>query len=134
MQTTTLEFPHNARTTYTAVKSPFRKRTKFSSIKTDDDLFVVEARHGAWLSPFSETVRMKVVATSSETCKVVVESSSRSWLNLLNFGANKGNVSDLSDYISNEVYKLMQPGEIPMVNQYADHSTIRIVPPEIRMK
>lgn len=134
MQTTTLEFPHNARTTYTAVKNLFRKRTKFSSIKTDDDLFVVEARHGAWLSPFSETVRMKVVATSSETCKVVVESSSRSWLNLLNFGANKGNVSDLSGYISNEVYKLMQPGEIPMVNQYNDHSTIRIVPPEIRMK
>lgn len=134
MQTTTLEFPHNARTTYTAVKNLFRKRTKFSSIKTDDDLFVVEARHGAWLSPFSETVKMKVVATSSETCKVVVESSSRSWLNLLNFGANKGNVSDLSDYISNEVYKLMQPGEIPMVNQYNDHSTIRIVPPEIRMK
>lgn len=134
MQTTTLEFPHNARTTYTAVKNLFRKRTKFSSVKTDDDLFVVEARHGAWLSPFSETVRMKVVATSSETCKVVVESSSRSWLNLLNFGANKGNVSDLSGYISNEVYKLMQPGEIPMVNQYADHSTIRIVPPEIRMK
>ena len=134
MQTTTLEIPHNARTTYTAVKSLFRKRTKFSSIKTDDDLFIVEARHGAWLSPFSETVKMKVVATSSETCKVVVESSSRSWLNLLNFGANKGNVSDLSDYISNEVYKLMQPGEIPMVNQYDDHSTIRIVPPEIRMK
>lgn len=134
MQTTTLEFPHNARTTYTAVKNLFRKRTKFSSVKTDDDLFVVEARHGAWLSPFSETVRMKVVATSSETCKVVVESSSRSWLNLLNFGANKGNVSDLSGYISNEVYKLMQPGEIPMVNQYNDHSTIRIVPPEIRMK
>jgi len=45
---------------------------------------------------------------------VVVESSSRSILNLLNFGANKGNVSDLSDYINNEVYKLTQPGEIPM--------------------
>lgn len=134
MQTSTLEFPHNARTTYTAVKNLFRKRTKFGSVKTDDDLFVVEARHGAWLSPFSENVKMKVVATSSQTCKVVIESSSRSWLNLLNFGANKGNISDLSDYISNEVYKLMQPGEIPMVNQENDHSTIRIVKPEIKMK
>lgn len=134
MQTSTLEFPHNARTTYTAVKNLFRKRTKFGSVKTDDDLFVVEARHGAWLSPFSENVKMKVVATSSQTCKVVIESSSRSWLNLLNFGANKGNISDLSDYISNEVYKLMQPGEILMVNQENDHSMIRIVPPKIRFK
>lgn len=60
---------------------------------------------------------MKVVATSSQTCKVTVESSSRSVLNLLNFGANKGDVSDLSDYnyINNEVYKLCQPGEIPMM-------------------
>lgn len=135
MQTTTLEFPHNARTTYTAVKRLFEmKRTKFSSVKYNDDLFIVEARHGAWISPFSENVKMKVVATSSQTCKVVIESSSRSILNLPNFGANKGNVSDLSDYINNEVYKLCQPGEIPIVNQGNDHSTIRIVTPEIRFK
>ena len=57
-------------------------------------------------------VKMKVISTSSQTCKVVVESSSRSVLNLLNFGANKANISDLSDYINNEVYKLTQPGEI----------------------
>ena len=71
----------------------------------------------AWnglMKPFSENVKMKVVATSSQTCKVVVESSSRSILNFLNFGANKGNVSDLSDYINNEVHKLTQPDEIPM--------------------
>jgi hypothetical protein len=71
-------------------------------------LFVVEARHGAWLSPFSESVKIKVVATSSSTSRVVVESSSRSVLNLLNLGANKGNVSTLGDYISNEVNKLTQ--------------------------
>lgn len=135
MERSALEFPHNARTTYTAVKHLFEmKRTKFSSVKYNDDLFVVEARHGAWISPFTENVKMKVVATSSQTCKVVIESSSRSILNLLNFGANKGNVSDLSDYINNEVYKLCQPGEIPMVNQDNDHSTIRIVSPEIRFK
>lgn len=135
MQTTTLEFPHNARTTYTAVKHLFEmRRTKFSSVKFNDDLFIVEARHGMWISPFTENVKMKVVATSSQTCKVVIESSSRSVLNLLNFGANKDNVSDLSDYINNEVYKLCQPGEIPMVNQDNDHSTIRFVQPEIRFK
>ena len=135
MQTTALEFPHNARTTYTAVKHLFEmKQTKFSSVKYNDDLFIVEARHGAWISPFTENVKMKVVATSSQTCKVVVASSSRSILKLLNFGANKGNISNLSDYINNEVYKLCQPGEIPMTNQDSDHSTIRIVPPEIRFK
>ena len=93
MQAATLEFPHNARTTYTAVKRLFDKSTKFGSVKCNDDLFVVEARRGLWISPFSENVKMKVVATSSQTCKVVVESSSRSILNLLNFGANKGNGS-----------------------------------------
>ena len=113
MQTVTLTFPHNARTTYTAIKHLFQtKRTQFSGVKFDEDLFVIEARHGAWLSPFSEKVRMKVVATSSTSCKVVVESSSRSILNLLNFGANKGNLSDLSDYISNAVFRLCSDEEI----------------------
>lgn len=112
MQTTTLEFPHNARTTYTVIKRLFNKRTKFSSVKFNDDSFIVEARHDMWISPFTENVKMKVVSTSSQTCKVVVESSSRSVLNLLNFGTNKANISNLSDYINNEVYRLTQPGEI----------------------
>ena len=135
MQTSTFEFHHNARTTYTVVKHLFEmKHTKFSSVKYNDDLFIVEARHGAWISPFTENVKMKVVATSSQTCKVVVESSSRSILNILKFGANKGNISDLSDYINNEVYKLCEPGEISMTKQDSNHSTIRIVPPEIKFK
>lgn len=135
MQTAEIKFDYNTRVVYTAVRHLFEmKRTKFSSVKYNDDLFVVEARHGRLLSPFSENVKMKVIATGSRTCKVVVESSSRSTLNLLNFGANKGNVSDLSDYINNEVYKLCQPGEIPMANQINDRSTIRIVPPNIKFK
>ena len=112
MENTTLAFSHNSRPTYTAVKNLFSKQTGFSSVKYNDDLFIIEARHGAWISPFSEKIKIKVVATSSTSCNVVVESSSRSILNLLNFGANKGNVSDLSNYINNEVYKLTQPGEI----------------------
>ena len=112
MENTTLAFSHNSRTTYTAVKNLFSKQTGFSSVKYNDDLFIIEARHGAWISPFSEKIKIKVVATSSTSWNVVVESSSRSILNLLNFGANKGNVSDLSNYINNEVYKLTQPGEI----------------------
>lgn len=131
MQSATIEFPHNSRTTYTAIKNLFEmKRTKFSSIKYNHDLYIVEARHGAWLSPFSEKVKMKVVATGSTSCKVVIESSSRSILNLLNFGANKGNVSDLSDYINNEVYKLQKV----VYDDGRDHSTIRIVQPPIWFK
>jgi len=126
MQKTTLDFPHNSRITYTAVKNLFNKQTGFSSVKCNDELFVIEARHGAWLSPFSEQIKIKVAATSGETCRVVVESSSRSILNLLNFGANKGNVTTLRDYISNEVYKLTP-------SEGSDHSTIRIVEPEIRI-
>ena len=112
MEKTTLAFPHNSRTTYTAVKNLFRKQTGFSSVKCNDDLFVIEARQGAWISPFSENIKIKVAATSSTSCNVVVESSSRSILNLFNFRANKGNVSNLSDYINNEVFKLTQLGEI----------------------
>lgn len=134
MQTTTLAFPHNARRTYTAVRHLFEmKRTQFSGVSFNDDLFIVEACHGAWLSPFSEKVKMKVVATSTQTSNVVIESSSRSILNLLNFEANKGNVSDLRDYINNEVYKLCSQEEIPIVNK-DNHSTIRIVMPEIIFK
>ena len=128
MQSSTIEFPHNARTTYTAIKRLFEmKRTRFSNLKYNDELFIVEARRGAWISPFSENVKMKVVTTSNQSCNVVVESSSRSILNLLNFGANKGNVSDLRDYISNEVYKLQDV----VYTDRADHSTIRIVQPNL---
>lgn len=135
MQTTTLEFPYTSKATYTAIKHLFKmKDTKFSSINFNDELFIVEARHGAWLSPFSENVKIKVVATSSHSCKVVVESTSRSVLNLLNLGANKGNVSDLSDYICNEVYKLCQPGEIPMENQGNGHSAVKLIQPKIELK
>ena len=123
MQTATLTFPHNARTDYTAIRHLFQtKRTQFSGVKFDDDLFIVEARHGAWLSPFSEKVRMKVVATGSNSCKVVVESSSRSILNLFNLGANKKNVQSLEDYISNEICRLCSNEEI------------KLRQPEIRMR
>lgn len=114
MQTDTLEFPHNARTTYTAIKRLLRKTDRFSGLEYDDELFVVKARHGAWLSPFSEHIKLRVVATGTTACKVIIESSSRSILNLLNLGANKSNVAALSDGISNEVFKLMQDGEIRM--------------------
>ena len=133
MQSTSLSFPHSARTTYTAVKNLFQKQDKFSSVEYDDILFVVEARHGAWISPFSEIIKVKVVATGCDACKVVVESSSRSVLNLLNFGANSENVSGLGDYISNEVYRLRNVDDLVRKDDN-DHSTIRFKTPDIRFK
>lgn len=133
MQSSTLEFPHNARTVYTAVKHLFEmRRTKFSAVKFNDDLFIVEARRGAWISPFTENVRLRVAATGWDRCKVVVESSSRSILNLLNFGANKGNVSDLSDWISNEVYRLQNVTYVDKEGNERSASEIRIVEPDIK--
>ncbi|MCQ2233735.1 MAG: hypothetical protein MJZ24_03215 [Paludibacteraceae bacterium] len=132
MQSTSLSFPHSARTTYAAVKNLFQKQDKFSSVEYDDILFVVEARHGAWISPFSENIKVKVVATGCDACKVVV-SSSRSVLNLLNFGANSENVSDLGDYISNEVYRLRNVDDLVRKDDN-DHSTIRFKTPDIRFK
>lgn len=135
MQTTTLEFPYNVRTTYTAVKHLLRRVAReFSGVDCDDSRFRIQARHGMWLSPFSESISIRVVATGTETCRVVIESSSRSILNLINRGANRDNLSNLSESISNEVYRLSNPIEIRQEYGASDHSTIRIVPPEIKFK
>lgn len=114
MQKETLEFPRNARRVYTAVKHVFQSRTRFSSINCDDDHFRITARRGWFVSPMSESVNINVVATGAETSRVTIESSSRSVLNLLNFGANKKNVKSLSDFIQNEVWKLVGDAEIKL--------------------
>ena len=114
MQTSTLDFPRNARRVYTAVKHVFDTRTRFGNIKCDDTHFVIEARRGWFISPMTESVKVKVVATGTESSRVTIESSSRSVLNLLNFGANKRNVTNISDFIQNEVWKLVSDTEIKL--------------------
>ena len=114
MQTSTLDFPRNARRIYTAVKHVFETRTRFSSIKCDNTHFIIEARRGWFISPMSENVKVKVVATGTEQSQVTIESSSRSVINLLNLGANKKNVTNLSDFIQNEVWKLVSDAEIKL--------------------
>ncbi len=114
MQASTLDFPRNVRRVYTAVKHVFETRTRFGNIKCDDTHFVIEARRGWFISPMTENVRVKVVATGTESSRVTIESSSRSVLNLLNFGANKRNVTNLSDFIQNEVWKLVSDAEIKL--------------------
>ena len=131
MQHTEIQFPHhNARTVYAAISRLFESRLRLSAVHCDDDLFTITARHGAWLSPLSEKIRCKVVATWTEACKLEVESSSLSFLNLIfGFGANKENVRNLADAIQNQVYKLMTNGEIRM-----EEGKVRLKAPEIRMK
>lgn len=114
MQKKDIDFPRNARRVYTAVKHVFETRTRFSNIKCDDTHFVIEARRGWFISPMTESVKVKVVATGTESSRVTIESSSRSVLNLLNFGANKRNVTNISDFIQNEVWKLVSDTEIKL--------------------
>lgn len=135
MQTSSLEFPHNARTTYTAIKHLFEtKQTSFSNVRCNDDLFTIEACHGMWISPFTEKIKIKVVATDIHTCRVVVESSSRSILNMLNYKANMRNVSELSDCIKNEAYKIHQTEDIIKPHKDNPHSAIKFIPSNIKFR
>ena len=123
MQCEKVDFELNARRVYTAVKRVFQGRTRFSSVECDDEHFIVEGRRGWLISPLSERVKMRVVATGTNSCHVIVESSSRSPLNLFNFGANSCNVTQLSEFIRNEVYRVSNTDE-----------DIHIKPNDIRLR
>lgn len=123
MQRETVDFELNSRRVYTAVKRVFYGRTRFTSVECDDDHFTVEGRHGWLISPLSERVKMRVVATGTNSCQVVIESSSRSPLNLFNFRANSRNVTQLGEFIRNEVYRVS--------NTYED---IHLKPNNIRLR
>ena len=114
MQKEILEFPRNARRVYVAVEHVFATRTKFSNVICNDERFIITARRGRFLSPMGEQICIKVVATGTEQCRVTIESSSRSVLNIINFGANKQNVKSLADFIQNEVWKLVGNEEIKL--------------------
>ena len=111
MQSERIDFELNVRRVYTAVKRVFYGRTRFSSVECDDDHFIVEGRRGWLISPLSERVKMRVVATGTNSCQVIIESSSRSPLNLFNFGANSRNVTQLGEFIRNEVYRVSNSDE-----------------------
>ena len=106
MQTELVDFELNARRVYTAVKRVFYGRTRFSAVECDDEHFTIEGRRGWLISPFTERVKMRVVATGTKSCQVIIESSSRSVLNLFNLGANSRNVTQLGEFIRNEVYRV----------------------------
>lgn len=102
----TLDFPQNARRTYTAVKRAFEKCGEFHRVRCDERTFVITARHGASLLALGEKIEVHVVATSTQSCQVRIISGNQIPLNILNIGSNKRNVTNLSDWISNQVYRL----------------------------
>lgn len=130
MQRETVDFAEqNARRVYTAVKRVFYGRTRFSAVECDDDHFTVEGRRGWLISPFTERVRMRVMATGTRSCQVIIESSSRSVLNLFNLGANSRNVTQLGEFIRNEVYRQCSDKEIRL-----EPTDIKLKPNEIKFK
>lgn len=107
-----LDFPHNARRTFTAVKRAFEKCGEFHRVRCDERTFVITARHGASLLALGEKIEVHVVATSTQSCQVRIISGSQISLNILNIGSNKRNVTNLSDWISNQVYRLCSDAEL----------------------
>ena len=129
MQTTTIDFDLNARRVYTALKRLVDSPGRFTAVECDEERFTVEGRRGWLLSPLSERVRLRVVATGTQSCRVTVESTSRSVLNLLNVGANSRNVQELGDWVRNHVYRLCSDEEL-----HLSRPEINLREPEIKMK
>lgn len=112
MKSNTIEFEQNARRVYTAVKHTFQTCGEFHRVQCDDVNFVITAKHGASLLALGERIKVRVVATGTASSKVVVESGNQLPINLLNIGQNKRNVTNLSDWISNQVYRLCSDAEL----------------------
>ena len=115
--TSILNFPHPARRVYTSVKRAVEKCGQFRHVVPNDDTFVITARHGMSLLALGEKITIHVVATGTQSSKVVIESANQIFINILNLGANKKNVQSLEDYISNEVYRLCSDEEIKLRQQ-----------------
>lgn len=94
----------------------------FHRVEYDDVNFVIRVKHGASLVALGEKIKVRVVATGSQTSKVVVESGNQFPLNIFNIGQNKQNVTTLTEFIANRVYRLCSDEEI------------RLREPDIRIK
>lgn len=129
MKHNTIEFNQNARRVYTAVKNTFQTCGMFHRVKCDDENYVITAKHGASLLALGENIKVRVVATSTQSSKVVVESGNQLPLNILNLGQNKQNVTTLTEFIQNRVYRLCTDEELG-INQ----SVIRFKSPDIKFK
>ena len=117
MRKSNLNFSQNDRRVYTATKKAIERCGQFKHIECNDQTFIITARHGMSLLSLGENITIHVVATSTETSEVRIESASRIFINFINGGANKKNVQSLEDYIRNEVYKFCSDEEIKL-NRY----------------
>ena len=108
----TIDFSQNARRTYTAVKRAFERCGEFHHVRCDERTFVITARHGASLLALGEKIEVHVVATGTQSCQVRIISGNQIPLNIFNIGSNKRNVTNLSDWISNQVYRLRSDAEL----------------------
>lgn len=108
----TIDFPQNARRTYTAVKRAFERCGEFHHVRCDKRTFVITARHGVSLLALGEKIEVHVVATGPQSCQVRIISGNQIPLNIFNIGSNKRNVTNLSDWISNQVYRLCSDAEL----------------------
>lgn len=107
-----LVFLQKACRTFTAEKRAFGKWSEFHRVRCDERTFVITARHGASLLALDEKIEVHVVATSPQSCQVCIISGNQMPLNILNIGSNKRNVTNLSDWISNQVYRLCSNAEL----------------------
>ena len=114
MRTTTLQFTQSARRVYTSVKRAVEKCGQFRHVVPNDDTFIITARHGMSLLALGEKITIHVVATGTQSSKVVIESANQIFINILNLGANKKNVQSLEDHISNAVFRLCSDEEIKL--------------------
>lgn len=114
MKSNSIEFNQNARRVYTAVRHTFETCDMFHRVKCDDMNFVITAKHGASLLALGENIRVRVVATSTQSSKVVVESGNQFPINILNIGQNKQNATTLTEFIANRVYRLCSDEEIKL--------------------
>ena len=111
-KTNTLDFQQNARRTYTALKRAFEKCGEFHHVRYDDRPFVITARHGTSLLALGEKIEVHVVASGTQSCQVWIITGNQFPLNIFNIFNNKRNVTNFSDWISNQVYRLCSDAEL----------------------
>ena len=82
MRTATLQFTQSARRVYTSVKRAVEKCGQFRHVVPNDDIFVITARHGMSLLALGEKITIRVVATGTQSSKVVIESRNQIFINI----------------------------------------------------
>lgn len=127
MKTSEIDFPYPARRVFIACQTALRECGMFRSIEGSDRTYRLTASKG--IPIFGENLTINVIATSSDTCKVMMKSTDKLLFNPLKIGNNVRNVKDLDQFISNEVYRLCSPEQL-----HIKAPEIRLSQPDIKFK